>query len=102
VLPLVRRADLAFVAESAPTPPAVGPVAGLVNNMPAIVSGGTVSTDLNALVDLVATLQNNDSTPTQILVDPLGWAEVSEVEDQPLTSTAHLSGRAPPTPSSCC
>lgn len=49
-------------------------------NVANIVAGGEVSTSLDELVDLVATLQNNLSTPTHILLDPLGWAEFRKLK----------------------
>jgi HK97 family phage major capsid protein len=76
---LTRRGDIAFVAEPAPTPPAVAPVAGLVD-VPGVVEGGNVSDSLDELVDLIAELQDNLSTPTHILVDPLGWAEFRKLK----------------------
>ncbi len=45
-----------------------------------VVQGDEVSDSLDALVDLVATLQNNLSTPTHILLDPLGWAEFRKLK----------------------
>ena len=55
---VTRRANLAFVAEPAPTGPAVAPVAGLVN-IADVVEGGDVSGSLDELVDLIATLQDS-------------------------------------------
>ena len=69
---ITRRADIALVAEPAPSP-GVAPAAGLLN-WPGIVDGGAVSESLDALVDLIAQLQVNLSTPTHVLLDPLGWA----------------------------
>lgn len=69
---LIRRADQLFLNETAPTPPAVAPPAGLTN-IDGVVDGGDVSANLDALVDLIAELQSNKSTPTGIIVDPLGW-----------------------------
>src|SRR5262249_46739649 len=66
---ITRRADIAFVAEAAPSGPAVAPVAGLVH-VPGIVQGGDVAGSLDSLVDLVAQLQDNLSIPSHILVDP--------------------------------
>jgi HK97 family phage major capsid protein len=76
---VTRRANLAFVAEPAPTGPAVAPVAGLVN-VANVVDGGDVSGSLDGLVDLVATLQDNLAIPSHILVDPLGWAELRKLK----------------------
>lgn len=72
---ITRRADVAFVAEPAPVGPAVAPMAGLVN-VAGIVEGDQVAGSLDALIDLVAQLQDNLATPSAILVDPLGWGEL--------------------------
>lgn len=69
---IIRRADLLFFNETAPTPPAVAPTAGLVN-ISGVVEGGEISDNLDALTDLIAELQVNKATPTGIVVDPLGW-----------------------------
>ena len=76
---ITRRANLAFVAEVAPAPPAVAPVAGLLHTG-GILSGGTVTNNLDALVDLIAQLEDNVSTPSHILVDPLGWGELRKLK----------------------
>lgn len=72
---ITRRANVAFVAEAAPVGPAVAPVAGLLNTS-GIVNGGAVVDNLDSLVDLIAQLEDNLSTPSHILVDPLGWGEL--------------------------
>jgi HK97 family phage major capsid protein len=76
---VTRRANEAFVAEPVPTPPAVAPVAGLVN-VAGVVDGDDVSGSLDGLVDLIAALQDNNATPTHILLDPLGWAELRKMK----------------------
>ena len=76
---VTRRGDIAFVAEPAPVGPAVAPVAG-VYNVSGIVDGDEVSDSLDALVDLVATLESNLSTPSHIITDPLGWAELRKLK----------------------
>ena len=76
---VTRKANQLFVAQVAPTPPALAPCAGLVN-VANVVEGGEVSESLDALVDLVAVLRDNLSTPTHILVDPLGWGEISKLK----------------------
>jgi HK97 family phage major capsid protein len=70
---VTRRADIAFLAEPAPTAPAVAPVAGLANTT-GLVNGGTVTKNLDGLVDLVAQLETNLATPSHIVVNPLTWA----------------------------
>jgi HK97 family phage major capsid protein len=72
---ITRRANIAFVAEVAPTGPAVAPVAGLVN-VSDTVPGGPVVENLDRLVDLIAQLEDNLAVLTHILVDPLGWGEL--------------------------
>ena len=76
---VTRRSNEAFVAEPAPTGGAVAPVAGLVN-VAGVVDGDDVSQSLDALVDLVAQLQDNVATPSHILVDPLGWGELRKLK----------------------
>jgi HK97 family phage major capsid protein len=57
----------------APTPPALGPSTGL-DNVTGIVNGGEISDSLDGLIDLVAELQENLSTPSLILLSPTAWA----------------------------
>lgn len=72
---VTKRANLAYIAQATPTAPAVTPPAGLVN-VGGIVEGDPVAADLDALVDLIATLESNGATPSHILVDPIGWASL--------------------------
>ena len=76
---LVRRADIAFLAEPKPTGPAVAPMPGLLN-VDNIVEGGEVAQDLDAISDLIAVLEDNLSVPTAIVVDPLGWSEIRKLK----------------------
>jgi HK97 family phage major capsid protein len=76
---ITRRADIAFVSEVAPTPPALAPAPGLLN-VANVVPGEEVNGSLVALVDLIAQLQVNLSTPAHILLDPLGWAEFRKLK----------------------
>jgi HK97 family phage major capsid protein len=75
----VRRADIAYTVEPAPTGPAVAPVAGIANTT-GVVDGGTVANDLDVLVDLVATLEQNLGTPSHFVVRPRGWAELRKLK----------------------
>lgn len=72
---VTKRANLAYIAQAAPTSPAVTPPAGLVN-VAGIEEGDAVASDLDALVDLIATLESNGATPSHILVDPIAWASL--------------------------
>lgn len=76
---VTRKANLAYVSQVAPTPPAVAPVAGLVN-VSGVVVGDEVSGSLDALVDLIAELQSNDATPSHLIVDPLGWGDLRKLK----------------------
>ncbi|CAN5682601.1 hypothetical protein BH10ACT9_BH10ACT9_18140 [soil metagenome] len=76
---LIKKADEAFLAQPAPTPPAHGPATGLLN-IPGLVEGGEVYENLDVLVDLEAQLQSNGATPSHIIVDPLGWAQLRKLK----------------------
>ena len=76
---LVRAADLAFLTQAAPTPPATNPAAGLLN-VEDIVEGDPISDDLDSLVDLVAELQTNGATPSHILLAPDTWAALRKLK----------------------
>ena len=76
---IVRRADIAYLNEPPPTPPAVQPVAGLLN-VENVVDGGEIDTDLDLLVDLIATLQTNLATPSHLVLSPTAWAEFRKLK----------------------
>ena len=72
---VITKANEAYIAQPAPAGPAVTPPAGLLN-IDGIEAGGAVAGDLDALIDLVATLEGNGATPSHIVVDPTGWASL--------------------------
>ena len=72
---VTRAANVAYLAQAAPTGPAVTPPAGLLN-VSGIVNGGAVADDLDGLVDLLATLAGNYSMPSHIVMSPLAWASL--------------------------
>lgn len=72
---VVTKANQAFIAQAAPTSPAVTPPAGLLN-VAGIEAGGEVDANLDALIDLIATLESNGATPSHIILDPVGWASL--------------------------
>jgi hypothetical protein len=76
---ITPRANIAFVAEPAPTGGAVAPLAGLVN-VDNVVEGDDVSGSLDNLVDRVATLQDNLAIPSHIRVDPQGRGELRKLK----------------------
>ncbi|WP_280507809.1 phage major capsid protein [Nocardia flavorosea] len=75
---LTRKADLAFVAQAAPVSPAVAPVAGLANQSGIVTSTARLDVSLDALVDMVAELQDNGALPSHLLVSPSSWALISK------------------------
>ncbi len=79
---ITRRADLALLTE---------PVTGLVNTT-GIVDGGAVTASLDALIDLIATLQVNLANPTHIVVGPLGWAELRKLKQSATANNVSLLG----------
>lgn len=72
---IIAKSNSLFVAQVAPTSPAMAPAAGLLN-VAGIEDGGAVAGNLDGLVDLIATLEANGSTPTGILLSPLAWASL--------------------------
>lgn len=76
---ITKKADEAFLAQVAPTSPAVTPPAGVLN-VTGIETGGAVTASLDALIDLVATLEANGSVPTGIIIDPVGWASLMKLK----------------------
>jgi HK97 family phage major capsid protein len=82
---------VALVAEAVPVGPAVAPVAGLIN-VAGIVNGGAVADNLDALVDLIAQLEDNLSVPTHILLDPLGWGELRKFKQSATANNVSILG----------
>lgn len=72
---ITKKANLAFLTQTAPIAPKVAPSTGLLN-VAGLVDGGAVAADLDALVDLIATLEQNDASPSHIILDPVGWASL--------------------------
>lgn len=76
---IIKRADEAYLAQVAPTPPAVHPPTGLLH-IDDIVDGDEINDSLDALVDLLAELQAEGSNPSHIVVDPRGWAQLRKLK----------------------
>lgn len=76
---VTKAANIAYLAQAAPVGPAVTPPAGLLN-VSGIVAGAAVAGDLDSLVDLIATLQSNGSSPSHIVIDPVGWATIAKLK----------------------
>lgn len=73
---VTKKANEAYIAQAAPTSPAVTPPAGLLN-ITGIVNGGAIADDLDVLVDALATIEGNGGTPSHILAAPDAWARLN-------------------------
>ncbi len=69
---VIREANRAFLAQPAPTAPAVAPAAGLLN-ITGLFNGGTITDNLDVLTDGIATLEGNEAVPTHIIAAPDAW-----------------------------
>ncbi|UQE74627.1 phage major capsid protein [Gordonia sp. PP30] len=72
---LTRKADQALLAQAAPTAPAVAPVAGILNTTGLsveVVEDG----NLDALIDLEASVRAAGANPTAWVLAPATWAEI--------------------------
>ena len=86
---VTRAANSAYIAQPAPVGPAVTPPAGLIH-IPGIVDCGTVTDDLDALVDGLAVLASNYSAPTHILAAPDAWAALQKLKTGDTSNTSLL------------
>ncbi|MGW5524118.1 phage major capsid family protein [Gordonia sp. NPDC003950] len=66
---LVRRADLALIAQAAPVAPAIAPSVGIVNT-PGILDDYEVGADLEPLVQAYADIVENNGAPTGLILSP--------------------------------
>lgn len=76
---VTKRADQAFLAQVAPTSPAVAPPAGLLN-IAGVIAGGAVEDSLDALADLLATIETNGGQPSHLIMSPTAWANGSKLK----------------------
>lgn len=94
---VTTAANIAYVRQVAPTSPAVTPPAGLIN-MTGIEDGGAVADDLDALIDLQATIAGNNGQATHIMLAPDAWASLRKMKltspgaTSDFTSNASLLG----------
>lgn len=77
---ITRAANAAYLAQAAPTPPAVTPPAGLLNIADIEAAADDVSGNLDQLVDLIATIEGNGGTPSHIVLAPDAWGEISKMK----------------------
>lgn len=74
---LVVKADDIWLNAPAPQPDTAG-VTGILNQ--GIVTGGTITDDLDGLIDIVSTLQTNGATPSHLLLAPNSWAALRKLK----------------------
>lgn len=78
---VIRKANRAFLAQAAPTPPATHPPAGILAQTHTV-SAESIETDLDALASAIATIEEAGGTPTHVLASPSSWAYVSTLKTQ--------------------
>jgi len=79
-----QAANRAYVAQPAPTAPALTPPAGLIH-VPGILGSTTpilVDGNLDALIDLEALIGENNGTVTHLVVSPSAWSRLRKIKDQ--------------------
>ncbi|WP_026926015.1 phage major capsid protein [Granulicoccus phenolivorans] len=75
---IIKSADVAFLNQTAPVPPAVIPPTGVLAS--SISDAGEVSGNLDTLIDAVSWIQASGGTPSHILLSPLAWAELRKLK----------------------
>ena len=70
---LIRKADHSYIDDTTPV--------GLLT-VPGTISGGHVGTDMDKLIDLIATLESNGAEPSHIVTDPMGWAALRKLKTE--------------------
>lgn len=81
---LIKRADSDYVTSVA------DPI-GLAN-ITGTLEAGTIATDLDGLVDLIADLESNGANPTHIIMDPQAWAEFRKLKVGGVSTNESLLG----------
>lgn len=77
-LALIRKANYAYLAQAAPSSPAVTPPAGLLHLGPT--DGGTVLDNLDAVADAITTIEANNGIATHIIASPSAWGELAKLK----------------------
>lgn len=77
---VLKAGNLAYVSQVAPVSPAVTPPAGLLNAS-GITDGGTITGNLDGLLDLQAQLAEANAMSSHVLVSPSAWADLRRIKD---------------------
>jgi HK97 family phage major capsid protein len=86
---IIRKANTAYLTQTAPTPPATTPPAGLLALSP--VSGGTVADSFDVVADTVMRIEAANGTATHVIASPTAWASLTKFK-QATSSNASLVG----------
>jgi HK97 family phage major capsid protein len=79
---LIRKANRAFLAQTAPTPPAVTPPAGILNQgITSINTSIQTAQSLDPVVDAVAAIEDAGGVASHVLASPQSWAYLSKLKD---------------------
>lgn len=76
---VTRAANIAYISQVAPTPPAITPPAGLLN-ITGITDGGTLGTNVDTLVDAIAGIEDDGGNATHIITAPDAWATLAKLK----------------------
>ena len=76
---VTRAANQAYIAQPAPGGGAVTPPAGLLN-IAGIHNGGEIDTDLDALADALAHIEDSDGLPSHIIASPTAWGALRKLK----------------------
>lgn len=77
---VIRKANAAFVAQVAPTPPAVAPPPGLINIPDVLADFAPITTNFDPITDAVAAIEQNEGTASLLLASPLTWAALRKIK----------------------
>lgn len=75
---VIKKSNAAYLSQVAPTPPAITPPAGLLNQTPT--DGGTVAANLDAVIDAVAGVEAAFGKATHVIANPGAWASISKLK----------------------
>lgn len=87
---VTKAANAAYIAQAAPTPPAVTPPAGLLN-VTGITDGGAIAANLDGLIDLQAAIGDLEGNPTHLVLSHSAWGSLRKFKDES-TSERNLLG----------
>ena len=89
---VTMAANRAYIAQEAPTAPAVTPPAGLLHVEGIQGADGSiiVADNLDALIDLQTAIGEADGTPTHLVLSPSAWASLRKIKDRADSNTSLL------------